>query len=222
MPHYTDLAPGRLEEKDELKNRRLAEWILQKTGWSSGSHHTKPPPSQNGCSSKNCSSNHPGSKDLWLLFCLFLHLCMVVSPPAGGKLCSRDRIPTKTVIVSLLSMHCVCSGKQLKSWRAHTYKDEHCLPPTAVYSVPAIIWKVKECIPTKTSAVSLLTAVYTVTAIIWKVKERIPTKTKRCLPPTGSVLYSVPTIILKVKECIPTKTSAVSLLTAVYSVPAIN
>ena len=33
--------------------------MLQKTGWSSGSHHTKPPPSKKECSSKNCSSNHP-------------------------------------------------------------------------------------------------------------------------------------------------------------------
>ena len=33
--------------------------MLQENGWSSGSRHTKPSPFQNGCSSKNISSNHP-------------------------------------------------------------------------------------------------------------------------------------------------------------------
>ena len=38
----------------------MAEQMLRKNGWSSIVHtHIKPPPSQNGCSSKNFSSNHP-------------------------------------------------------------------------------------------------------------------------------------------------------------------
>ena len=37
----------------------LAEWILWKNRWSSGSHYTKPPPYQNECSPKNFCSYHP-------------------------------------------------------------------------------------------------------------------------------------------------------------------
>ena len=57
----TDLAPGWFEEMDELKNGHMAECMFRKNGWSSCSHHTKPPPSQNGCvcSPYNFSSNHP-------------------------------------------------------------------------------------------------------------------------------------------------------------------
>ena len=41
--------------------RRTDAWQngCSKKGWSSGSHHTKPPPFQNGCSFKKISSNHP-------------------------------------------------------------------------------------------------------------------------------------------------------------------
>ena len=53
--------------------------MLWKNGWSAGSHHTKPPTSQGGCSPKNFSSNHPcgikvrpptSSFDLCLPFCI--------------------------------------------------------------------------------------------------------------------------------------------------------
>ena len=37
----------------------MAEWMLWKNVWSSGSHQTKPPPFQNGCSPKNFCSSHP-------------------------------------------------------------------------------------------------------------------------------------------------------------------
>ena len=42
-----------------MKNKYWVEWMLWKNVQSYGSHHTKPPASQNGCSSKNFSSNHP-------------------------------------------------------------------------------------------------------------------------------------------------------------------
>ena len=54
-----DSIPCRSKEMDEKKNGHLAEWMLRKNGWSSGSHHTKPPCSQNGCSSKTFSLIHP-------------------------------------------------------------------------------------------------------------------------------------------------------------------
>ena len=38
------------------KNEHLVEWMLRKYGWSYGSHHTKPPPSQHGSSFKIFSS----------------------------------------------------------------------------------------------------------------------------------------------------------------------
>ena len=55
------------EEKDEYNKGYLTECtlycMLGKNLCSSGSqlhmHHTKPPPYQNGCSPKNCCSNHP-------------------------------------------------------------------------------------------------------------------------------------------------------------------
>ena len=42
--------------KDDLKKRLTVEWMLWKIGGSSGLHHTKPPPCQNGCSPKNFCS----------------------------------------------------------------------------------------------------------------------------------------------------------------------
>ena len=51
----SDLAPGWFEEKNEEKKGHLAEWMRWKNGWSSGSHHTKPQPSQNWSSSKTFS-----------------------------------------------------------------------------------------------------------------------------------------------------------------------
>ena len=41
------------EEKYEYLKGYLVKWMLWKNGWSSGSHHTKPPPVQNGCSPQN-------------------------------------------------------------------------------------------------------------------------------------------------------------------------
>ena len=68
-----------------------AEWMFRKNGWSSGSHHTKPPSSQTGCSSNNVSSNYlsciqvcppNGSKDLYLL--LYINPSMF---PVHGSFC---------------------------------------------------------------------------------------------------------------------------------------
>ena len=58
MPHQ------RCSTRIISRKRWIEEWTLgwmkvSENGWSSGSHHTKPPPSQNGCSSNKISSNHP-------------------------------------------------------------------------------------------------------------------------------------------------------------------
>ena len=49
-------SPRLIMRKGWIEERTLVRtWRLEKNVWSSGSHHTKPPPSQNRCSSKNLS-----------------------------------------------------------------------------------------------------------------------------------------------------------------------
>ena len=59
MPCRTRFSTRMIWRKGWTKSGRLAEWMLRKNRWSSGSHHIKPPPSPNGYSSNNLSSNHP-------------------------------------------------------------------------------------------------------------------------------------------------------------------
>ena len=69
-----------------------------KNGWLSGSYHTKPPLSQNRCSSKIFSSNHhcswmvsaafkfvPHPYDLCLLFCIYSILLWYTSTSTGMR-----------------------------------------------------------------------------------------------------------------------------------------
>ena len=62
MPHYK-FSSRKILRKWWIEE--LTEWMLQKNGWSSGSHQTKPPPTKNGFSFQNFSSNHPCCYSKW-------------------------------------------------------------------------------------------------------------------------------------------------------------
>ena len=60
MPHYRFSTMQ--DDLEKMINRRTDAWqngCFRKIGWSSGSHHTKPPSFQSEFSSKIFSSNHP-------------------------------------------------------------------------------------------------------------------------------------------------------------------
>ena len=53
-----NFSSGWFWRKGWIEKGYWTEWMLWKNCWSSGSHHTQPPPYQNGCSPKNFCSNH--------------------------------------------------------------------------------------------------------------------------------------------------------------------